>query len=326
MTSFGKDGKRSDEDTIQQWLVRHGTPLMLLPIALLIGAADGGPEQSADALEPSPAIWRLADADTRIYLFGTNHILPHDFVWRSRGLEAVIAEADELVLETADEFFETKPQRVYAMMMLRQPRPILDRVAPEHRRALEIALKSTGAPPAAFDGMQTWAVGFTLMGMAYAGLYANEEQELTGVEVQLTDTFEEADKPISGVETTPQQIGFFSSLSEEGQREFLESVVAEFDDGDDSETMTDQIDAIETKWAAGDVDGLAAECDDEESFSPEMREVLIRRRNEAWTRWLIARLERPGTLLFAVGACHLAGVDSVQGMLAARGLETQRVQ
>ena len=33
--------------------------------------------------EPRPAIWLLADEDTRIYLFGTVHVLHPDLRWRS---------------------------------------------------------------------------------------------------------------------------------------------------------------------------------------------------------------------------------------------------
>ena len=47
--------------------------------------------------EPSPAIWKLADEDTTIYLFGTFHLLPDGFLWRSPELDGVVEEADELV-------------------------------------------------------------------------------------------------------------------------------------------------------------------------------------------------------------------------------------
>jgi hypothetical protein len=53
--------------------------------------------------------------------------------------------------------------------------------------------------------------------------------------------------------------------------------------------------------------------------------TLRTNRNRDWTAWLIERLEKPGTVLFAVGAGHLAGPESVQQMLATRGLEAQRI-
>jgi hypothetical protein len=49
-------------------------------------------------------------------------------------------------------------------------------------------------------------------------------------------------------------------------------------------------------------------------------------RNRAWADWLERRLDQPGTVLFAVGAGHLAGRDSVQELLERRGLAARRVQ
>jgi hypothetical protein len=49
-------------------------------------------------------------------------------------------------------------------------------------------------------------------------------------------------------------------------------------------------------------------------------------RNQAWAEWLDQRLDQPGTIMVAVGAGHLAGADSVQTMLKARGIEAKRVQ
>jgi len=45
---------------------------------------------SAPAAEPksaSPAMWKVADADTTIYLFGTIHLLPSDMKWRSAAFD-----------------------------------------------------------------------------------------------------------------------------------------------------------------------------------------------------------------------------------------------
>src|SRR5690606_5646768 len=47
--------------------------------------------------DPDPAIWLIEDEDTRIYLFGTVHVLPEGFRWRSPRLDAIVEEADALV-------------------------------------------------------------------------------------------------------------------------------------------------------------------------------------------------------------------------------------
>ena len=55
-------------------------------------------------------------------------------------------------------------------------------------------------------------------------------------------------------------------------------------------------------------------------------EVLLARRNRAWSDWIDKRLETPGTVFLAVGAGHLAGNGSVQDMLSAKGIASRRLQ
>ena len=56
-----------------------------------------------------------------------------------------------------------------------------------------------------------------------------------------------------------------------------------------------------------------------------LRRVMLTNRNAAWARWIHDRLARPGTVFIAVGAGHLAGRDSVQAVLAAHGINAERV-
>ena len=79
-------------------------------------------------------------------------------------------------------------------------------------------------------------------------------------------------------------------------------------------------------WLRGDVDNIARTFNNEESLSKELREALLHRRNAAWAQWLEQRLKQPGTVFVAVGAGHLAGADSVQEILKAKGMPTTRVQ
>jgi len=141
-----------------------------------------------------------------------------------------------------------------------------------------------------------------------------------GVERQLTSSFRGAGKPIAGLETTAQQLGFFDTLPEKVQREFLKSVIESGKDADAE--FAKMIKA----WSSGDTKGIAATFDDEMKDSPELNEILLKRRNANWAAWLKTRLETPGTIMVAVGAGHLVGDSSVQALLARDGLKVTRVQ
>ena len=46
---------------------------------------------AAEAKTASPAMWKVADADTTIYLFGTIHLLPKGTAWRSAAFDKAAA-------------------------------------------------------------------------------------------------------------------------------------------------------------------------------------------------------------------------------------------
>jgi len=109
-------------------------------------------------------------------------------------------------------------------------------------------------------------------------------------------------------------------LSEPAQRALLASVV------EDSAETRAQFRSMLDSWQRGDLEGVARTFDDETQMSPELKAALMTRRNARWAEWLERRLATPGTVFVAVGAGHLAGEDSVQKMLEAKGLKAKRVQ
>lgn len=300
--------------------------LLFAPLpAAAVPAATASVEAGAPAGErpalPRPAIWLLADDDTRIYLFGTIHMLPPGLKWRSVALDRVVAAADELVLEVAEDPNDADFLEMAPFVMLPKPVPILSRVTPDRRKPLSELIAAAGMPVEMFDGMQTWAAATTIavgaLAQQYAGKGASAEM-LTGVEEALRADFVARRRPISGVETGPQQLGFLAGTSPRTQRRMLEEMVDDYRriarDGAPDGSGDDD-------WLYGDAERVGAEM---EQMPAEMFDVLITRRNRTWTDWLIERLERPGTVLFAVGAGHLAGRDSVQSMLEARGFRVIR--
>src|SRR3546814_12767679 len=87
---WSKIGKRAG-----RWLAS----LALLPLAAC--ATPQPPAETAEAVEAAkPAMWKLADADTTIYQFGTIHLLPKGLEWRTPAIEKAVADSDAPVLET----------------------------------------------------------------------------------------------------------------------------------------------------------------------------------------------------------------------------------
>ena len=284
---------------------------LLLSVAL---AACGSAAPAAP--KAKPAMWKLSDPDTTIYLFGTVHVLPSNLKWRTARFDQTVGQAKELVLEINDQGDKAAIADLYKRIAFSPGLPRgLDRVPADTRDALAATIETAGHTPAQLDNMETWAVAVTLGASMYAGMGASADN---GVENQLRANFK--DRPVEGLETTAQQLGYFDAMPEETQRKLLVSMV------DDMKNATADFQKMVTAWSSGDTGAIARTFDDELKKAPEIAKVLIDQRNANWVTWLKHRLDQPGTVLVAVGAGHLAGKGSVIDLLQKQGMKVERVQ
>ncbi len=291
--------------------------ILALPALLLAPASVAA--TSARQFQPHPAIWKISDADTTIYLFGTTHALPKGFRWQSPALKQIMAQADELVLETVDSP-EADKKTEGAVDDTINPvvpdRPIAARVTPDKRPLLKRAIARTDFPEQFYDAMPTWMASLVL---AVEDMSKDGMSHDNGVEAVLQKAFARAGRPILAVEDGSAVLRQMHGLSEDAQRKMLEDTLADMD-----ATTPGGANAGDRAWAEGDVTQLDADFT-EGKLGRELYNVLVRQRNIAWTRWLSSRMAQPGTVLFAVGAGHLAGPDSLQHMLTDTGLVVSRI-
>ena len=295
---------------IDKWLNKAG-----VAAGMLLGLAGCAAQAAAPAAAPAPAMWLLSDEDTRIYMFGTIHLLPEGTNWKTAALERALASADELVTEV--EMEKDLASAAQAMMKLGvSPNlpPLIERVPEDRRADLTRVVETSGVPMAVLDRLETWAAGLTLTAVTLQQMGLDTE---LGVEKQIMKSA--GGKTRGALETAEQQLGIFDGMSEESQRAFLLSVL------EDPEEARREFARMLAAWSRGDVDGVAQSFN-ADILTPELRDQLLTRRNANWAEWIEARLAKPGTVFMAVGAGHLAGEGSVQDMLKAKGLEAKRVQ
>ncbi len=290
--------------------------LFALALAFVLAACG---QQAATQGPAKPALWKIADADTTIYLFGTVHLLPQGYDWETPKITAALDASRELILEAVldGQSPEQIAEAIQDLAMDSDVPPVAERVVPAQRGALDTAIGKSGMPREAFDAMENWAVALMLASARLNDLPAKSDY---GIEPILTRRFREANKPVSGFETLAQQFGYFDTLPAQAQAKFLESVLAETED------PRAEFDAMVASWRAGDLDKIALSFDDEKKLSPELKDALLTQRNMRWTTLIGQRMDKPGTVFVAVGAGHLAGSESVIGMLAAKGFKAERLQ
>ena len=284
------------------------------PVAALLSI--GSAAQARAPQTARPALWQVSDADTTIYLFGTIHLLPSDLKWRTAKLDQALTSSQELVVETIiDDKNPTKLMSAMASIGLAKGLPpIVERVPPAKRAALQAAIKKSGVPETAYNAMKTWMAAFLLLSNQFRDMGLSG-----GVEGVLRNDFIASNKPIGELESNVEQLGFFDRLPEAAQRNLLEGALEE------NATVKRDFGGMLDAWSRGDVKGIARTFDHDLSASPELRDSLIRQRNANWSKWIERRMTQPGAVLIAVGAGHLAGPHSVLEMLKRDGYKIQRV-
>jgi uncharacterized protein YbaP (TraB family) len=282
-----------------------------------VAATACGAAPAAEPVAAKPALWKVADKDTTIYLFGTVHLLPKGTRWRSPAFDHAVAASDTLVVETIVDEKNPEPVRDALRTLAVSPNlpPIVDRVSPEKRAALMDVIRISGIPIEIYDKFETWADGYLLL-LTQLGRLGLDP----GVESAIKTQFTDAGKPIGQLETVTEQLGFFDSLPEEAQRKFVEEVL------EDPAAMKKELDGMVSAWSSGDVKAISRTFNDELKGSQDLKTNLLVRRNANWAKWVKGRLDQPGTVLVAVGAGHLAGDQSVQTMLEQQGVNVTRVQ
>jgi hypothetical protein len=262
-----------------------------------------------------PVLWVIKDADSKIYLFGTIHVMKPDTNWRNAAINAAFASSSELWVEAVDDNQQMMSQLV-AKYGMDPAHPLFDKLPLAGQHQLLLAAQKAHLDPATVNKLRPWlaALSISLVPLFEAGFDPDK-----GIDHVLEAAAKSAGKPIRAFETAEQQISIFASLAPADEIDLLKQTLQEIDQG--PQALTKLIDV----WLAGDVDGIDAEnTRDLRQQAPSLYQSLIVRRNAAWTKQIEAMLAGKGTAFIAVGAAHLAGADSVVTMLLQDGYQVSR--
>ena len=290
--------------------------------ALMIACA--GIARAEQTAPREPAVWMLTDADSTIYLYGTIHIGISEDGWGGPIARAALAKSDEIWTE-----IEVKEQdeaelgaEVFEHGFDRTQR--LSRVlTPARWNALVAALKGTGATGEMLDMMRPWLAAVML---DMSGVLGKGGVGMDGVEEFVDDAAELAGKKRRWFETGEQQLGFFANLPAATQMQYLNNSIDSYIAASAGGASSVDDDAMMKAWETGDVDSLVRYVvEPMRALSPGVHKALLVDRNATWVETIITEMRGSGVDFMAVGAAHLAGRDSVQSMLAARGYKVTRL-
>jgi len=296
----------------------------LTALGLALASTACAPTQ--DTMEPAasvvqgdgPAMWRVADEDTTIYIFGTVHALPPEIDWYSGPVKTALDSSDTLVTEIdmSPEALARIPVILQQTAMLPEGTTVRSLMDDQERATFEAALTKLGIPINALDQLEPWYAAIQLGNAAFARAGFDPSN---GTETVLERTVGDT-KGRDALETAEMQLAIFDELPMDAQVDYLIESAEQLDE------VAPFLEALVAEWAEGDIEALGNLMNEALEADPVLAERLLYARNANWAVWIDDRLDTPGTIFMAVGAGHLAGKEKLQDKLAERGIEIVRVQ
>lgn len=256
--------------------------------------------------EARPALWLVYDADTKIYLFGTVHVLKPNTHWQTDTFANAFSASDVLYQE-ADISADVQARLSTSIPKLAfypSKQKLMDALDDDQETQIVRVAKRAGMSVKSLNKMRPWfaALALSQMQMSNSG-YSTKH----GVDTLLTLKAKQTNKPIRYFETAFEQIQYLADLPKQDQIDFLAASAMLI------ETNPQLLDQLVNYWEVGNLDAIAKLVNNDEVFgSPVVRQSLLTSRNEIWSKHITDLLEtQAGTFMVAVGAAHFVGDDSV---------------
>ena len=297
------------------------TRISLLLLVLLIAGCQSATLKTAGRdLNAHPAMWLAEDDDSKVYLFGSIHVLPEGVRWYTPLIASAFENAEELVIESrADdsagdtaisEYIETRA-------LLPHGQTLEELLSPADYARLQELVGVLGLEEYQVSRMQPWLLRIVL---------TNEIFERSGMQRTLgvDNLFEESAlrnaMKVSSLETPQEAMMTLAEYPLEVQvRQLSESL-----NSTAGESENDDFNGLLVSWAMGDIDRNARLI--AASMSPLTYRNVVVNRNRKWLPRLERYLLKPQQTMVVVGNAHLVGKGNLIDMLRKRGHQVIRVQ
>ncbi len=269
---------------------------------------------------PRPALWRLADHDSVVWIFGSVHALPEGLAWRRPELLKAFRRADVY-------YFETDMTAAGAREMARAGQegavvttgaPLSAKLSDDARARLDRLADAHGFDPKVFDRMRPWAAAMAIGAVVKAGTRVEHGR---GVDAQLLAAAIQTGKEIRAFKSARDQIAVLTAMPEPDQIAFFETSLAEVE-----ASLATEDNVLLAAWLAGDLAALERRIfEGPLAMPPGVRERMLDERNVYWALAIERFLDNEaGVALVIGGAAHFAGPGNVIELLRSKGRRVQR--
>ena len=286
--------------------------LPLLPLFLLLGIS------VANGEDESAMIWVAEGDSNRVYLMGSIHVLREQDHPLPDIVGTVYNNAERLIMEIDMDDIDPFAALQYLMKngVLQGDATLRDVMGEKMYAEAQASAAEIDIPIEMLDKSEPWLAAMTVQEMITMRIGFKAE---FGIEMYLMGKAVADGKPITGLETIEQQLGFLDGLSQDTQSRWLLQSLAE------GQRMEMLIDEMVAAWRVGDVHFLESELLLEMDAYPELHKAILVDRNKSWVAPIMDLLDDQDDYLVIVGAAHLVGDQGVPDLLSKQGVRIKQL-
>jgi uncharacterized protein YbaP (TraB family) len=264
----------------------------------------------------APAMWKVSDSDSSVWLFGSIHVLPPGVDWRTPAFDAVLAKAETVYFEA-----DVGPLGQLGIIIkslqsgITGSPPWLEKLTPEQSERLTAAITPLGLTRDQLGAYAPWLAEAEIEDKV---LSAEGFSMTLGVDPSLQAEIAKERKAY--FETAGEQMDMLAAAPLDAQISRLMAAV------DDVANMPRELRDMANSWSAGRIDELAVEMQNDPTMDEGFTKSLVLDRNARWVETVKGLLSGNHEDLIVVGAGHLAGKGSVVDLLANAGFTVKRIQ
>lgn len=264
--------------------------------------------KSQDSTQQDALLWEISGNGLAqpSYLFGTIHLIPKDSFFLPPATLEKLASASHLVLEIPLDMNMTSMLASAMGMMMPAGQSLKSLLTDSEYQELTQFMK---------DSMKTPIPFYQMLKPIYVAQQVTAsycmEGEQESYELYFSEIFQEADKPISGLETIQEQMKFLDDIPlDEQAQQLMESI-------ENPSEACIEFDKLVSTYRKQNLNHLLKLTEGDESLS-EHTDQLLDARNQKWIPKIVDMMEKE-TIFIAVGAGHLPGNQGVLNLLQEQG-------
>jgi hypothetical protein len=282
--------------------------LLLLPTA-----------SSAQSTAARPPLWRVQHGTSTVYLFGSLHVLPKDYVWTTPQIEAAKQASDRFIFEVPVDEAALKDEKQFIIEhgILAKRQTLRGALSGNEFQTYSAVLRHAGMKEEQFERFRPWLAG-VVVGLAY--LHGDDLNSLRGADDDLMDYARSHGRTLTYLESVRDQMQLLTNVAEPEQLKALKTMLVSL------RSSRNQEQALLSLWASGDAARLSALLDAYFSRHPDAQDMLVNARNRHWLPVIRDSLAREnGTTMITVGAAHIGGRNGLVALLCGEAYAVELV-